>query len=126
MNKYIKQISDRIFKNSELSDFKDSTVLITGANGLIGGFLSDFFVYLNDEHDFNCQLVLTSLSNNPKRLSDILYRNDVTYHSKDLTTNAWFFEKIDYCFYCAGYAQPGKFLSNPLNYLNWYKGEYEN
>ena len=21
--------------------------------------------------------------------------------------------KIDYCFYCAGYAQPGKFLSNP-------------
>ncbi|MAG25604.1 hypothetical protein CMI47_08510 [Candidatus Pacearchaeota archaeon] len=116
MNKYIKQISDRIFKNSELSDFKNSTVLITGANGLIGGFLSDFFVYLNDEHDFDCRLVLTSLSDKPERLKDIWYRKrkDVQYYSRDLTNDSWFFEKIDYCFYCAGYAQPGKFLSNPF------------
>ena len=33
MNKYIKQISDRIYKNFELSELKNKTVLITGANG---------------------------------------------------------------------------------------------
>ena len=98
--------------NSNLDEFKNKTILITGANGLIGGFLSDFFVYLNDEHDFNCQLVLTSLSSEPKRLSDIRYRKDVKYHSKDLTNDAWFFDEIDFCIYCAGYAQPNKFLSN--------------
>ena len=98
--------------NSNLDEFKNKTILITGANGLIGGFLSDFFVYLNDEHDFNCQLVLTSLSSEPKRLSDIRYRKDVKYYSKDLTNDAWFFDEIDFCIYCAGYAQPNKFLSN--------------
>ena len=98
--------------NSNLDEFKKKTILITGANGLIGGFLSDFFVYLNDEHDFNCQLVLTSLSSEPKRLSDIRYRKDVKYHSKDLTNDAWFFDEIDFCIYCAGYAQPNKFLSD--------------
>ena len=30
MNKYIKQISDRIFENSELSDFKNKTIFGVG------------------------------------------------------------------------------------------------
>ena len=114
MNKFLTKSMQKIFTtlNSNLDEFKNKTILITGANGLIGGFLSDFFVYLNDEHDFNCQLVLTSLSSEPKRLSDIRYRKDVKYHSKDLTNDAWFFDEIDFCIYCAGYAQPNKFLSN--------------
>ena len=115
MNKYIKQISDRIFKNSELSDFKNSTVLITGANGLIGGFLADFLYYLNVCHDYGIKIVLTSLSKIPKRLEHLLDKDDVVYISKDLTEDSRidFHQKIDYCFYCAGYAQPGKFLSDP-------------
>ena len=36
MNKYMKEISDRIYKNIDLSDFKNKTILITGANGLTG------------------------------------------------------------------------------------------
>ena len=115
MNKYIKQISDRIFKNSELSDFKNSAVLITGANGLIGGFLADFLYYLNAYHNYGIKIVLTSLSETPKRLKHLLDKDDIVYISKDLTKNSRidFDQKIDYCFYCAGYAQPNKFLSNP-------------
>ena len=79
MNKFLTKSMEKIFNTlgSNLDEFKDKTILITGANGLIGGFLSDFFVYLNDEHDFNCKLVLTSLSSKPKRLKDLIYRNDV-------------------------------------------------
>ena len=86
MNKYLRKSMDKIVKTLGVTihEFKGKTILITGANGLIGGFLSDFFVYLNDEHDFNCQLVLTSLSSEPKRLRDLRYRNDVSYYSKDL------------------------------------------
>tara|TARA_R110002074_G_scaffold355024_1_gene526930 strand:- start:677 stop:1720 length:1044 start_codon:yes stop_codon:yes gene_type:complete len=114
MNRYLKESSNKIFNNlgKTLDELKDKTILITGANGLIGGFLSDFFVYLNDEHDFNCKLVLTSLSSKPERLEHLIFRSDVTYYSLDLTSDAWFFDEIDFCIYCAGYAQPNKFLSN--------------
>ena len=125
MNKYITQISDRIFKNSELSELINKTVLITGANGLIGGFIADFLHYLNIEHDYNIKIILTSLSKTPKRLEHLLDKDDVLYLPIDLAdekTEINFFEKglplyknikIDYCLYCAGYAQPSKFLSNP-------------
>ena len=115
MNKYIKQISDRIFENSELSDFKNKTILITGANGLMGGFLADFLYYLNVYHDYGVKIVLTSLSKTPKRLEHLLNKDNVVYISKDLTeyNEVDFNQKIDYCFYCAGYAQPKKFLSDP-------------
>ena len=125
MNKYIKQISDRIFKNVLIAEFNDKTVLITGANGLIGGFIADFLHYLNVEHDYNIKIILTSLSKKPKRLEHLLDNDNVLYLPIDLAdekTEIRFFEKglplyrnikIDYCFYCAGYAQPGKFLSDP-------------
>ena len=105
---------DKVVKslNTSLNSFKGKTILITGANGLIGGFLSDLFVHLNDEYQFDCKLVLTSLSNQPKRLRHLIHRKDVTYYSRDLVNDSWFFEEVDFCFYCAGYAQPNKFLSN--------------
>ena len=114
MNKYLKKSMGKIIKvvGESLDEFKEKTILITGANGLIGGFLTDFFVYLNEELGFNCKLVLTSLSKNPKRLESIMDKKYVTYYSKDLTNDTWFDDKINFCFYCAGYAQPGKFLSD--------------
>ena len=114
MNKFLTKSMEKIFNtlDSNLDEFKDKTILITGANGLIGGFLSEFFMYLNDDHDFNCKLLLTSLSDNPKRLGNLIYRKDVQYYSRDLTNDSWFFNEIDFCIYCAGYAQPNKFLSD--------------
>ena len=114
MNKFLTKSMKKIFNTlgSNLDEFKDKTILITGANGLIGGFLSEFFMYLNDEHNFNSKLVLTSLSDDPKRLGNLIYRKDVQYYSRDLTNDSWFFDEIDFCIYCAGYAQPNKFLSD--------------
>ena len=50
--------------------------------------------------------------NDPKRLGNLIYRKDVQYYSRDLTNDSWFFDEIDFCIYCAGYAQPNKFLSD--------------
>ena len=101
MNKFLTKSMEKIFNTlgSNLDEFKDKTILITGANGLIGGFLSEFFIYLNDDHDFNCKLLLTSLSDDPKRLGDLIYRKDVQYYSRDLTNDSWFFNEIDFCIY---------------------------
>ena len=115
MNKFMKDIFKIVIKNYDVSNFKNKTVLITGANGLIGGFLTDFFCHLNESYNYNMTLVLTSLSDKPERLVHLLDYSYVNYIQKDLSIADWsnFNEKIDYCFYCAGYAQPGKFLSNP-------------
>ena len=54
MDNNYKSILDRV----NLQEFKSKTILITGANGLIGGFLTDFFIYLNEEHSYNVNLIL--------------------------------------------------------------------
>tara|TARA_B100000029_G_scaffold508829_1_gene596622 strand:- start:3673 stop:4716 length:1044 start_codon:yes stop_codon:yes gene_type:complete len=114
MDKFIKDICLRIYKNCDVSDFKNKTILITGANGLIGGFIADFFHYLNVNHNYNIKIILTSLSENPERLKHLLDEDNVIYISKNLVEYDWsdFTENVDYCLYCAGYAQPSKFLSN--------------
>jgi nucleoside-diphosphate-sugar epimerase len=107
---------NRIIEKIDISDFKNKNILITGANGLIGGFLADFFHYLNTELDFNIKLVLSSLSKHPFRIENILNKPNVTYISVDLSSTGVICDiDIDYCFYCAGYAQPSKFMANPLD-----------
>ena len=113
MDKFITDICFSVYKNCDVSSLKNKTILITGANGLIGGFLSDFLYFLNEEYSYNIKLVLTSLSKNPERLKHIIDDVNVTYISQDLSDSYRNIDfDIDYCFYCAGYAQPSKFLSN--------------
>jgi len=124
MNKFNKKICDSIFSKSNVEKFKNKTILITGANGLIGGFLSEYFNYLNQEKDCNIKLLLTSKSNKFEayRLQHIIDNKNVTYESLDLSTKTLGYSilnhKIDYCFYCAGYAQPSKFMSDSYSTLS--------
>jgi UDP-glucuronate decarboxylase len=110
---------NKITQSVDLGSLKNKRVLITGANGLIGGYLAEFFSYLNTL-DYNIELVLTSLSNEPARLHDILKGSKVTYIPKNLAIDSEWQDvgEIDYCFYCAGYAQPSKFMSKPIDTLN--------
>jgi nucleoside-diphosphate-sugar epimerase len=113
----MKQDYEKIISQIDLSNLTNSNILITGANGLIGGFLADLFAYLNDTYDYNIKLTLTSLSKIPIRIKHLLIRNDVTYISTDLSVESVTIKDIDFCFYCAGYAQPSKFLSQSMTTL---------
>ena len=112
MNRFIEEICNRIFQETDVKLLKDKTILITGANGLIGGFLADFFHYLNTQHNFNIKILLTSLSDKPKRIEHLIKKDNIEYYSQDLSIGLSVKHKVDYCFYCAGYAQPSKFLSD--------------
>jgi len=96
----------------DVSDLKNKNVLIAGANGLIGGILSDFINYLNENYSYNIKLILLSLSENPNRIKHLLNKQNIKYFSQDLSKGFNGDYKIDYCFYCAGYAQPLKFIRN--------------
>ena len=123
MDKFIKKICNDIFNNNPHEVFNNKNILITGANGLIGGMLADFFHYLNKEKGFNINLILTSKSkpNNLTRIKHLLNEEYITYFDYDLSKinqNLPNLPKIDFCFYSSGYATPTKFINRPIETLN--------
>ena len=104
--------------NQRVQSLRKKKILVTGANGLLGGFLSDFFCYLNDKHDFDIQLSLTSLSlpDSANRILHLLNRNDVTYIPWDFSQEVkpGLFDDNDYVFFLSGYGQPKKFINQKM------------
>jgi UDP-glucuronate decarboxylase len=121
MDTHIKNICEEIYNFNSFDEFKDKTILITGANGLIGGMFSDYFSYLNEIKNYNIKLVLTSfkIKEDVKRIEHLVNKPYVTYISLDLTKEQSWGEidnhSIDYAFYCAGYATPKKFIDQPIS-----------
>ena len=107
-----------ILNEKDIDNFQQKNILITGANGLIGGALAEFFVFLNENYSFGIKIHLTSLSQKPERIKHLLNRKDITYTPLDLSKDDKIKGIFDYCFYCSGYAQPAKFLDRPIETIN--------
>ena len=109
----------RVCDRTDLAPLRGRTVLITGANGLIGGFLADVMCALNDNEGYGINIFLTSYSaaNSAQRLHHVIDRPDVNYFSWDCSTPVPIDKLpavIDCVFFCSGYGQPSKFLSNNI------------
>jgi dTDP-glucose 4,6-dehydratase/UDP-glucuronate decarboxylase len=123
---YYKKMCEDIFQNKNFENYQNKTILITGANGLIGGMLADFFYYLIKEKKYNITLILSSksLKSKASRIKHILKNksDNIKYISCDLSKYQTWVSlndiKIDYCFYNAGYATPLKFTSHPIDTFN--------
>lgn len=93
------------------SFFCNKKILITGANGVIGIGLTNFFetLILN-----NCKLKLLLIS---KSELTIKRNKKIGFKKLDLTSDNFSnnLSKFDYIFHCAGYGQPNKFLVKPLD-----------
>jgi len=50
----------QIIKN--LDTLRNQSILITGASGLIGSYLTDFLIYLNDKENYNIKITAVSRS----------------------------------------------------------------
>ncbi len=124
MDNFIEKICDDIFITQDFTCFNNKTILVTGANGLLGGMIADFFNYLNKRKNFKINLLLTSKSEASQlsRIKHLLKEDYVKYFSYDLSKTDQYPNlteyKIDYCFYSSGYATPTKFLNNPIETLN--------
>ncbi len=91
--------------------FKNKKILITGANGVIGIGITNFFerLILN-----NCKLKLLLIS---KSELTIKRNKKIGFKKLDLTSDNFSknLSTFDYIFHCAGYGQPNKFLEKPLD-----------
>lgn len=103
-----------IERNISLKEFSNKKILVTGSNGLIGNYLLNLFA--KNSNKLNIEVYATSFSielNTAKYGLDIL--NNFQYFSWDASCD--FPENqirnYDFVFFCSGYAQPSKFMSNP-------------
>ncbi|WP_024832649.1 NAD-dependent epimerase/dehydratase family protein [Ruminiclostridium josui] len=119
MDKYIKEDCMEYLKKIDLSPLYNKTVLITGANGLIGTYIIYMLHLANILKGGEIKIYAVSRSKPCEALTDIFEQN-YSFYSEDL--NSMDIDKlkvkIDYIIHGATYAQPGKFLRNYLDTIH--------
>jgi len=87
-------------------------ILVTGGTGLIGSGLLNYLLELSVKNKLD--LSLFSISKN--KIKKIKKNSKIIFYNIDLAKESLDdLIKFDYIFHCAGYGQPKKFISNPIN-----------
>jgi nucleoside-diphosphate-sugar epimerase len=101
-----------VIKKIKLPDLKNKRILITGASGLVGVYLSQFFKSLKQE--LNLEIYCWIKNKVDPNFNNIF--NGLNIIQSDITDlNS--FKKIPYfdiIFHCSGYGQPVKFLEDEI------------
>jgi nucleoside-diphosphate-sugar epimerase len=122
MNKLAKLILDdvaTINHKVDLSSIDNKTVLITGATGLIGTYLTALLKTCRDSGEADFKLALTAYSEPDSYYYDFLDTTKDVFIKGDLTDGGFVrnFPSADTIIHAAGYGQPGKFMNDPLKTL---------
>lgn len=108
---FLKKDIDRVIEKIDFTGLQDKKVLITGASGLVGFYLTQCVKRLQNE--LNISIYLSYKNSIPEYLKEY-YNFPYTEIKEDITTielNSKFFDVI---IHSSGYAQPMKFLNDSL------------
>jgi len=104
---------ERIYNNSHFVMLKNKSVLITGANGLIGSYLIDYLLYLNDNKKYNISIY--ALSRSVKKLENRFKKtNNLHFIQQDLNEPLNININFDYIIHAASNAHPLAFSNDPV------------
>ena len=94
--------------------FKSSTVLIAGAYGFLGYYLTLSLLLRNDLYSDNCKVIalVRDRKKAEQRFGKLLQRDDLTLCVQDVTEPIKA-EHADYVIHAAGCASPERFKSDP-------------
>jgi nucleoside-diphosphate-sugar epimerase len=98
-----------------LLKLKNSSVLVTGASGHLGFYF--LLILLECNYLFDLNLNITSSSKGPLNKVFDRYHDNLTQLIGDLTAENFLetFKTYDFIIHLAGYAQPTKFIQDPLS-----------
>ena len=97
--------------------FRDCTVLVTGASGMIPSYVVYTLLGLNDALSMNIR-VLALVRNETKAraiFGDLLKRGDLTLVPQDVTEGIAFDENVDFIFHGASSARPAEHKTAPTS-----------
>jgi nucleoside-diphosphate-sugar epimerase len=108
---FLKEDINRIVENIDFTSLQNKKVLITGASGLVGFYLTQCVKRLQNE--LNIEVYLSYKNNIPSYLKDY-YDFPYTEIKEDITSVKLEPKFFDVIIHSSGYAQPMKFLSDSL------------
>jgi len=120
INHIIARDCKKILEGIDTGLLKGTSILLTGANGLLGSYIAHTIYFANKFYNTNCRLYCVSLHGPNRELKCLSDDKNITFIQADLSEPFEFKEKVDFIFHAACYAQPKKFLADKFKtaYLN--------
>ncbi len=107
-------------QNLNWEQFKNKTILISGATGFIASWIIDTFIYLNKIKNYNIKIIaiVRNIEKAKEKFENIFY-NDLIIYCRDICEEIKIdeYDKIDYIIHTASIATPKLFKSNPVDVL---------
>lgn len=113
LNKILLEEYQKILNQLEIQKFKNKSILITGANGLIGSYLVDFLDYASETFDLGIQIYAMSRSLNKlkQRFSNL---QNVILVEQDLNLPLKSNVDFDFIIHAASNAHPLAYSTDPV------------
>lgn len=97
------------------NEFRNKTILITGVTGLVGRFLTDLIMYVNEQDKINCKII--GICRNIERAEKIFNK----YNKKlfeimaiDVSNELVCLQNIDYIIHAASNTSPKDYINRPI------------
>lgn len=113
---YQTEISDILDSDYRWEKLQNTTILVTGATGLIGQVIIDVLMKLNLDNDYRCKII--AVSRNAAKAEEIFrnYWNHkyFEYISMDVSKSVAINKKIDYILHAASNTHPLQYAQEPI------------
>ena len=113
---YLDDIKKLCDEKLDFEKLKNSSILITGAGGLIGSFVVDVLMYLNKYKNLNCQVYAMGYSDKGKERFDEYLDNPIfNYIRHDVNNELRFKHHVDYIVHLASNTHPILYATHPIS-----------
>ena len=113
---YLEDIKKTISAVKDIEKIKNKVIFITGANGLIGHFIIDLLMYLNNEKKYNVTIIANSRSKEKleKEFANYLVSDNFKSYIGDVNDRIDYDGKVDYIINCASNTHPLQYSTDPI------------